>query len=183
MRSPFGEVGAMGEEAKRTLGRAVVVVGVDLSDVSEHLLTNARDLVRTVDDVEFHIVHVIRPESLRERLTEPMRSPAHVAEQSQIESARWQIQRMCVELLHRPGAKWFVHTPVGDASAQLSDLARTVGADVIVIEAHDHPSRGRLFHRSAVVRIFQDAPCSVIAIRRKTTGVSRPAVVEEARDN
>jgi nucleotide-binding universal stress UspA family protein len=183
MRSSFGEVGAMGEEAERTLGRAVVVVGVDLSDVSEHLLTNARDLVRTVEDAEFHVVHVIRPESLRERLTEPIRSPAHVAEQSQIESARWQLQRMCVELLHRPGVRWFVHTPVGDASAQLSDLARSVGADVIVVEAHDHPSRARLFHRSAVVRLFQDAPCSVIAIRRKGTGVATPAVVEAAQHN
>jgi nucleotide-binding universal stress UspA family protein len=174
----------MGEEAKRTLGRAVVVVGVDLSDVSEHLLINARDLVRTVDDVEFHVVHVIRPESLRERLTEPIRSPAsHAAERSQIESARWQLQRMCVELLHRPGAKWFVHTPVGDASAQLSDLARTVGADVIIVEAHDHPSRGRLFHRSAVRRIFQDAPCSVISIRRKTTGIATPPVVDPAQHN
>jgi nucleotide-binding universal stress UspA family protein len=168
----------MGEEAKRTSGRAVVVVGVDLSDVTEHLLASAQDLVRTVDEAEFHIVHVVHPESLRERLTEPMRSPTHVAERSQVESARWQLQGMCAAILHRPGTTWFVHTPVGDAAAQIAELAHSVHADVIVIEAHDHPSRARLFHRSAVVRIFQDAPCSVVAIRRKTTGATRPAVVE-----
>lgn len=175
----------MGEEAERTSGRAVVVVGVDLSDVSEHLLTNARELVRTVEDAEFHVVHVIRPESLRERLTEPIRSPAsHVAERSQIESARWQLERLCGEILHRPGVKWFVHTPVGDAAAELTELARTVRAGVIVVEAHDHSSRARLFHRSAVVRIFQDAPCSVIAIRRPGARVATaPAGVDAPQHN
>jgi nucleotide-binding universal stress UspA family protein len=171
----------MGEEAERTSGRPVVVVGVDLSDVSEHLLATARDLARTAEEAEFHVVHVVHPESLRERLTEPIRSPVHGAERSQIESARWQLEGMCAAILHRPGVRWLVHTPVGDAAAQLVEMARTVGADVIVVEAHDHPSRSRLFHRSAVARIFHDAPCSVVAIRRRSPRVTRPAVVEAAQ--
>ena len=66
----------MSEQPSSEPTRIVLVVGVDLSDVSEHLrLTKARDLVRTVDIAELHVVHVVRPEPLRERLSEPVLSP------------------------------------------------------------------------------------------------------------
>jgi nucleotide-binding universal stress UspA family protein len=167
----------MSEAAKRTSSRAVVVVGVDLSDVSEHLLRNARDLVRTVDDPELHVVHVIRPESLRERLTEPVGS-VHTAERAQVESANLQLLRLCDTIVQGSGARWFVHTPVGDAADQLIETARAVRADIIVVEAHEHASRGRLFHRSAVARIFQGAPCSVLAIRQQP--VAHPTMAPSA---
>lgn len=171
----------MNEEANHTPSHAVVVVGVDLSDVSPHLLSNARDLVRTVDEAELHVVHVVRPESLRERLAEPVHS-VHSSERAQIVSAQWQLQRLCETIVQGCGAKWFVHTPVGDAPHQLTELARRVGADVIVVEAHAHPSRARLFHRSAVARIYQDAPCSVLAIRQRGAGAT-PASVAATQNN
>jgi nucleotide-binding universal stress UspA family protein len=151
---------------QRARSRAVVVVGVDLSDVSEHLLENARDLVRTVDDAELHVVHVVRPESLRERLVEPVRA-VHVSERANAESAGWQLQRLCETIVHGSGAKWVVHTPVGDPASQLTEIARKVRADIVVVEAHEHAGRRRLFHRSAVARLFRSAPCSVLAIRQR----------------
>jgi nucleotide-binding universal stress UspA family protein len=156
----------MSEVASPTSSHAVVVVGVDLSDISEHLLTTARDLVGTVDQAELHIVHVVRPESLRERLAEPVRS-VHWTERAQIESATWQLQRLCETIVQGSRATWVVHTPVGDASEELTAVARKVNADVIVVEAHEHPSRARLFHRSAVARIFRSAPCSVLVVRQR----------------
>jgi nucleotide-binding universal stress UspA family protein len=172
----------MSEEAGRTSSRAVVVVGVDLSDVSEHLLANARDLVRTVDYAELHVVHVIRPESLRERLTEPVGS-ARTSERAHVESAHWQLQRLCEAIVQGSNAKWFVHTPVGDAADQLMEMARSVRADIIVVEAHERASRSRLFHRSAVARIFQGAPCSVLAIRQRSARAAIPAGAELAHGN
>ena len=54
----------MSEETKREERRRIVlVVGLDLSDVSEHLLLTARNLVRSVDEAELHLVHVVHPES------------------------------------------------------------------------------------------------------------------------
>jgi nucleotide-binding universal stress UspA family protein len=158
----------MGEREKSAASHLVVVVGVDLSDVSEHLLTNARDLVRTVDDAELHVVHVVRPESLRERLTEPVRS-VRVTERANVESANWQLQRLCEAIVRGSGARWVLHTPVGDAAEELTRIARKVRADIIVLEAHEHGARARLFHRSAVVRVVQRAPCAVLAIRQRAT--------------
>jgi nucleotide-binding universal stress UspA family protein len=172
----------MSEEAKRTASHAVVVVGVDLSDVSEHLLSNARDLVRTVDDAELHVVHVIRPESLRERLAEPVRS-VHTSERAHAESANWQLLRLCEAIVQGSGVRWFVHTPVGDAAEQIVQMARGVRADIIVLEAHEHGARGRLFHRSAVARIFEGAPCSVLAIRKKAVTAAPSADVQVTPGN
>jgi nucleotide-binding universal stress UspA family protein len=154
--------------------RIVVTVGVDLSDVSEHLLQQARDLVRSVEDAELHIVHVVRPESLRERLTEPIGSGGY-STRSLAESARWELERLCETIVQGSGARWLVHTPVGRTADELTRIARDVGSDVIVVETHDH-ARRRVFHRSVVARIVHLSTCSVLAIRDPKRAAARAAV-------
>ncbi len=144
--------------------RIVLVVGVDLSEVSEHLLSKARDLVRSVELAELHVVHVVRPETLRERLAEPLRAEG-IAIRASTEAAHFELERMCESIVSGSRAKWTVHTPVGRTADELTRIARVVGADVIVVEAHEHPRRPRVFHRSVVGRIAQTAPCSVLTIR------------------
>jgi len=153
--------------------RIVVTVGVDLSDVSEHLLQQARDLVRSVDDAELHIVHVVKPESLRERLTEPIGSGGY-STRSLAQSARWELERLCETIVQGSGARWLVHTPVGRTADELTRIARDVGSDVIVVETHDH-ARRRMFHRSVVARIVQLSACSVLAIRDPKRAAARAA--------
>src|SRR5258708_4756014 len=53
-------------------GRTVVVTGVDLSDVSEHLLAKVRDLVRSPQDAELHVVHVVHREPLPQPFADSM---------------------------------------------------------------------------------------------------------------
>src|SRR5580704_19776554 len=48
-----------------------IVVGVDLSDVSEHLLEQTRSLIRPVDEAEVHVVRVVRREPPLLRLVRP----------------------------------------------------------------------------------------------------------------
>jgi nucleotide-binding universal stress UspA family protein len=154
----------MSEKARREHSRIVLVVGVDLSDVSEHLLAMTRDLVHSIDEVELHVVHVVHQESLRERLAMPGQG---LETRAQMESARWQLDRLCETIAHRSRVRWLVHTPVGHAANELTRIARDVRADVVVIEAHDHsrPPMRRAFHRSVVARIARIAPCSVLTIR------------------
>jgi nucleotide-binding universal stress UspA family protein len=144
--------------------RIVLVVGVDLSEVSEHLLSRARDLVRSVELAELHVVHVVRPESLRERLTEPLHAEG-VTTRATTQAAHYELERMCESIVSGSRAKWTVHTPIGRTADQLTRIARDVGADVIVVEAHEHSRRPRVFHRSVIGRIAQTAPCSVLTIR------------------
>jgi nucleotide-binding universal stress UspA family protein len=154
----------MSEQSRQERSRIVLVVGVDLSDVSEHLLAKKRDLAGSVDEVELHVVHVIHPESLRERLAMPGQG---LETRDQRDSARWRLDRLCETIAQDSRARWLVHTPVGHAADELTRIARDVHADVVVIEAHDHsrPTMRRVFHRSVVARIAKIAPCSVLTIR------------------
>ncbi len=155
----------MNEELKPEASHIVLVVGVDLSEVSEHLLAKARDLVRSVDMAELHVVHVVRAEPFRERIAEPVLSPEGPGTKALKESARWELERLCRSIVGTSDARWVVHVRVGNAADQLTHVAREVGADVIVIEAHDHTWAHRTFHRSMVARIAKTAPCSVLTIR------------------
>jgi nucleotide-binding universal stress UspA family protein len=133
--------------------RLVLVVGVDLSEVSPHLLATARSLVRSVDEAELHVVHVVHSESVVQRLSEPPGSVG-IADRAQTEAARWAAIRVVV------------HTPVGHPAREINRIASEVGAGIIVIEAHDHPSKPRrLLHRSVIARIARTAPCSVLTVR------------------
>ena len=144
--------------------RLVLVVGVDLSDISAHLLAISRSLVRSVDEAELHVVHVVPPEPLVQRLAEPAGAQGLV-ERSQTESARWELQRLCEVIGEGIATRVVVHTPVGHPAKEIIRIASEVGASMIVIEAHDPPMPRRLLHRSVVARIARTAPCSVLTVR------------------
>ncbi len=100
----------------------VLVVGVDLSAVSEHLLSQARDLVRSVELAELHVVHVVKPEPPHAWLTEPLAE----GETTRIlsEAAHQELERMCRSIAGSSPAKWTVHTPVGGAADELTHMWR-----------------------------------------------------------
>jgi nucleotide-binding universal stress UspA family protein len=149
----------MSEEASQT--RRVLVVGVDLTEVSEHLLAYARDLVRWVDKAELHVVHVVRPEPLSERLNDPIGAEGVVTSALR-KAAEWQLEELCRKIVGKSTASWHVHVHVGHAAELLIKIASDVGADFIVVEAH---GPNRIFHRSVVAQIARDAPCSVLTVR------------------
>jgi nucleotide-binding universal stress UspA family protein len=149
--------------------RIVLVVGVDLSELSEHVLTTAHNLVRAMDEAELHLVHVVHREGVTQLLAEPIRSPGMI-ERANAEGARWELERLRDSVLLGSHVRVVVHTPVGNAADELARIASEVDADVIVVEAHHAGARWG-FHRSIVARISKIAPCSVLALRQpaKTT--------------
>jgi nucleotide-binding universal stress UspA family protein len=153
----------MSEETKQPPPRRmVVVVGVDLSDVSGHLLARARDLVRSVDNAELHLVHVI-PDPLLWAAEPPHRSVLDTRPQMGL--ARQRLQLLCDSVLKDSRARIILHTPVGRTADEVTRIARQVGADIIVVEMHERAGLRRVFHHSVVARITRTAPCSVLAIR------------------
>lgn len=144
----------------------VVVVGVDLSDVSEHLMARARDLVGHVDDPELHLVHVMRGPLPWVPVDQML--PSLVAMAPRAEEAKRDLQALCDAILEGSPARVILHTPVGRAPDEITRIAREVGADVIVVEVHEHHGMRRLFHHSVVARIARNGPCSVLAIRDPT---------------
>jgi hypothetical protein len=51
----------MNQNAQRQPSRIVLVVGLDLSELSEHLLAKARDLAAWADEAQLNVVHVVPP--------------------------------------------------------------------------------------------------------------------------
>jgi nucleotide-binding universal stress UspA family protein len=155
----------MVESSKReSRSHMVVVVGVDLSHVSKHVLARARDLVRSIDDAELHVVHVVEPHPLRRLVLESLHA-IDTGARDDPEPARRQLQRFCESI---PGSqeRVVVHTPVGRPADELARIARKSAADIIVVEVHDHARR--VFHHAVVARLTRIAPCSVLAIRDPT---------------
>jgi nucleotide-binding universal stress UspA family protein len=151
--------------------RIVLVVGLDLTDVSEHLLVTARNLVRSVDEAELHLVHVVHRESVTQRLAEPIGAVGTV-DRANVEYARWELERLRDSIVLGAGARVILHTPLGHTADELARIASEVDADVIVVEAHHAGSRWG-FHRSVIARIAKIAACSVLAVRQRPTTASR----------
>jgi nucleotide-binding universal stress UspA family protein len=157
--------------------RIVLVVGIDLSDVSEHLLAQTRALIGSVDDAETHVVHVVHPDPFTKRLANPLHSQG-IGERAHVEYANWELKRLCFELVQCPRNRVFMHIPVGNSAAdELTRVATEVGADVLVVEAREPDPRGprRVLHRSVVARIARTAPCTVLTIRKR----ARPGLETE----
>jgi nucleotide-binding universal stress UspA family protein len=140
----------------------VVVVGVDLSDVSEHVLARARDLVRSIDDAELHVVHVVEPQPLRNLVFESLRQ-TDTGARSDPENALRELQGFCESSLPGSRERVVLHTPVGRPADELARIALETAADIIVVEVHEHAPR--VFHHAVVARLARIAPCSVLAIR------------------
>jgi len=138
----------------------VVVVGVDLSDVSKHVLARARDLVRSIDDGELHVVHVVAPQPLRFLLLD---STTDIGARAHPEFARRQLLGFCESFVPGSRERVVFHTPVGRPADELARVAQNTAADIIVVEVHDHAPR--VFHHAVVARLARIAPCSVLAIR------------------
>jgi nucleotide-binding universal stress UspA family protein len=152
----------------REPSRIALVVGVDLSEVSEHLLAKTRQLIQPIDEIEVHLVHVVHPDPISQRLSRPVQS-TDLGANSHAQYAKWELERLSADVVEDVRrAKVIIHTPVGDAANELRRIATEVGADLIVIEAHDHPGERRLFHRSFVARLVRSAPCTVLTLRDPT---------------
>ncbi len=166
--------------------RIVLVVGVDMSNVSEHLLTQTRALIRTVDEAEVHVVHVVSPEPRILRVVRP-RDAKDAGAVYEVERAQSVLERLSNSLVEHPGTRVIVHTPVGAAADELTRIAAEVGADILVIEAHEHDGRDplRVFRRSVVDHVASTAPCTVLTIRKPHLGVEESmsrAPAERAAD-
>lgn len=157
----------MGTQAERNFelyNRFVVVVGVDLSDVSEHLLMTARDFVRVSRNAEIHIIHVIAP-TVIPALAFDATPMGDYGDDHRVRLAREKLDRLCARVADGISARVVVHVAIGRPTDEIANLAEAVGANVIVIESHTRHGLARVFHRSVAATLAERAPCSVLTVR------------------
>jgi nucleotide-binding universal stress UspA family protein len=160
----------MNQNAQHQPSRIVLVVGLDLSELSEHLLAVARDLAAWADKGELHVVHVVPPQPLRERLGEPVHSDEDPGLLALKEAAWCELESLCRHVVEGSPAHWTVHVRVGRAGDELARVAKDVGADFVIVEAHGRPASHWMFQRSVVARTARCSPCPVLTIRDPSQG-------------
>jgi nucleotide-binding universal stress UspA family protein len=154
----------------------VLVVGLDLDDTSEHLLGTVRELTFGMEEAELHVVHVVPAETFQERMGEPVMAQG-LAERRRTELAQWELERLCRAVIPGTAVHIVVHTPAGRPVTELTRVARAVGADAIVVEAHEHHTGARhLFHRSVAAGLARSAPCSVLTVRAHHPAATAPSL-------
>ena len=160
--------------------KIVLVVGVDLSDLSEHLVRTTRGLLGSGENAEIHLVHVLTPQYMP---NEVMTALPALGPSARVAAARAEerIEVLARELAAITAANVECYVAMGDPAAEIITIAERVAADVIVIEAHGRHGLRRIFHRSVAARLARDAPCSVLTIRpRGTQSVHPPPPEPEA---
>ncbi len=160
---------AAGDEATHvapSAGTMVLVVGVDFSPMSEHLLRTARDLVRVAPQAELHIVHVVPVQILATGIMDAIPHPGPVLEDA-IERALKKLEALTAPLEREVNGVIVPHVRVGNPAEEIPRLASEVSADLIVVEAHGRTGIRRMLHRSVAAQLARNAPCSVLTVRDK----------------
>jgi universal stress protein A len=147
-------------------GTMVVVVGIDFSPMSAHLLRTARDLVRAASRAELHIVHVVPVQILASGLMDAIPHPGPVLEDS-IERALKMLETLTAPIEQVMSGIVIPHVRVGNPANEIPRLAFEVAADLIVVEAHGRTGLRRMLHRSVAAQLARNAPCSVLTVRDK----------------
>lgn len=157
----------------------VLIVGIDFSPMSEHLLRTASNLVRNSGKAEIHCVHVVPTQAITTGFIDALPPSVGRTIADSVEQAHEQLEKLCSAVLSGfKSTTLYTHVRVGNAAEEIPRLAEEVGAHLIVVEAHGRSGIRRMMHRSVAAHLARNAPCSVLTVREK-----RPRTFEEARVN
>lgn len=139
-----------------------VLLAVDLSTDSEHLVEQAVQIVSDCD-AELLLVHVNEP------VVTATRSTARVGWTSQLISLDERVKQAAEERMDRlatrlgvPGDNCFL--PFGKASTEIKRAAEEHDVDLIVLGAHDRHGLGYLLGSTAS-GVLHGASCDILAVR------------------
>jgi universal stress protein A len=135
-----------------------VLVAIDLSDASPHILEQALRVGRSFD-AELHLLHVVEyipVEPMGEALL-----PAVDIEQELAEGARRRMQ----ELVDAAGAAELQRQVVtGSIKSEVVRVAREIDADLIILGSKERHGLGVMVNLTEDT-ILHAAPCDVLAVR------------------
>ena len=129
-----------------------LVVGVDFSDLSQRGVSLALTLAGMAGGAEIHLVHVISLPELSEGLWEV----SHDVE-AQLTEARERMERLVPAASIPRGARITIHVKAGIPHAVVNDIARAVGADVVVVGTHGRNGLRRVFYGSVAENVTRHA--------------------------
>jgi nucleotide-binding universal stress UspA family protein len=144
---------------------APILAAIDSSPLAEQVLDRAVAQARLVPGTELHLVHVVDslPIAAASIGGSPLSTPSA---EHLIEEGREVLERLIARA--QTGGELSVkgHLEVGVPSGEVPQLARSLGADMIVVGTHDPGNVERFFLGSVAERIAREAHCSVLIVRQ-----------------
>jgi nucleotide-binding universal stress UspA family protein len=140
-----------------TFTSSQVVVPMDFSGESEKAITAALGISGAAD--KLHLVHVLVPLDS----VSPGVLLGGVTDEQRTKTVKAKLQ----ELVAKSGADGaHVVVLIGDPGLQITDYARKINADLIVIPSHGYHGVKRLVLGSVAERVIRHTHCSVLVLRR-----------------
>jgi len=140
------------------LKHPTVVVPIDFSDDTEAAIRSGLERVDT--PAGLHVVHVLMPLDY----ASPGVMWGTVSDASREKAVRENLDKV-LDQIGVSGVT--VAVPVGDPGLKITDYARDVDADLIIVPSHGFHGVKRFLLGSTAERIIRHAHCSVLVLRRK----------------
>jgi nucleotide-binding universal stress UspA family protein len=137
------------------------VVGVDFSEPSERAFEAARGLARRLG-ARVHLVHAFHT-PVQGPFPDLIVFPAD-ALASYREAATRTLQAM-LEKLRAAGVEGHLHLAPGNAVSVIDEVARAVGADLVVVGTRGRTGLPHVLLGSVAERVVRTAPCPVLTVR------------------
>lgn len=135
-----------------------VVVPIDFSDDTEAAIRSG--LERVDDPAGLHVVHVLMPLDY----ASPGVMFGTISDATREKAVRENLDK----ILKNIGVSGVtVSVPVGDPGLKITDYARDIDADLIIVPSHGFHGVKRFLLGSTAERIIRHAHCSVLVLRRK----------------
>jgi nucleotide-binding universal stress UspA family protein len=134
-----------------------IVVAIDLSPHSEKTVDYALGIAR-IFGATMYLVYVHAPPELR---IEFSAENFHEYLEEERREAERQLRNLC-EKVRRIYPNCGFEFRVGNPASEVSQLARTLGADLIITASHHTSFLGDLFNLDQAPKIMHRAPCSVL---------------------
>jgi len=140
-----------------------IFLPVDFSEQGETALEYAQWFAHTCD-ATFHLAHVVSNPA------DPLYEAGDQVHWVMVEKAKEKAAAMLEEV----GAKYFpatcareIYVPIGDPFAKLMELAREIGADLVVMATRGRGGVAHLVLGSVAAKVIRHAPCPVLVVRQR----------------
>ena len=133
-----------------------ILFGVDFSEMTDPVISAAVSAAAGYDAVELHAVCVLDPSG------NPL---AAKADRKEVEALEAALRARVSDSPKAPADGITYHVCVGSVAAEITDLAKSLRADLIVVGRHGQSGKQPFVVGSAPVRLLQLAHCSVLVVQ------------------
>lgn len=145
--------------------RYVILAAVDFSEHAHAALASAKQLALKQPNSELHVVHVVPPPVGTVAVVGSADMAATFTET--LDRTRKELQEACTEVANGLPDRVYGHVRTGRPSREIAEVAKQIGADVVVVGTHGRTGISRALLGSVAEEVVRHAPCDVLTIRPK----------------